>query len=137
MTATPPRPTRPTGRRRPQGEVLPVLPLKDTVVFPDSMSPLVVQRDASVRLLEYAGAEDDRVVLCTVADETIEELDDVTPEDLFRVGTEVVVHRRIALPDGTTRALVQGVRRVRLVGDAKDTEPFFRFEVEPLPDQGD
>ena len=137
--ATAPRRSRPAPKRprRERGEVLPVLPLKDTVVFPDSMSPLVVQREASVRLLEYAGREDDRVVLATVEREDVDDLDDVAPEDLFRVGTEVMVHRRIALPDGTVRALVQGVRRVRLVGPALQTEPFFTFDVVALEDEGD
>jgi ATP-dependent Lon protease len=129
--------TRTSRTRRTRGELLPVLPLLDTVVFPDSMSPLVVQREASVRLLEYAGREDDRVVLVTVENGDVEELDDARPEDLYRIGTEVIVHRRITLPDGTVRALVQGVRRVRLIGDVEQTEPFFTFRVEELDDIGD
>jgi ATP-dependent Lon protease len=128
-------------RRRVRAEELPVLPLKDTVVFPDSMSPLVVQREASVQLLEFAGRDASidgaRVVLATVERADVEDLDDVEPEDLYRIGTEVQVHRRIALPDGTIRALVQGVRRVRLVGDATQREPFFTWRVEPLEDVGD
>ncbi|MEO6867400.1 MAG: endopeptidase La, partial [Gaiellales bacterium] len=81
---------------------------------------------------------DDRVVLVTVENPAVEELDDVTPEDLYRIGTEVVVHRRITLPDGTVRALVQGERRVRLVGKAEHPDDaFFTFEIEPLEDTGD
>ncbi|MCW2927754.1 MAG: ATP-dependent protease La [Thermoleophilia bacterium] len=123
-------------RRRRTLETLPVLPLKDTVVFPDAMSPLVVQRDATIRLLEHAGRESDRIVLATVRTSEIDDLDDVAPDDLYRVGTEAMIHRRITLPDGSVRALVQGVRRVRLVGDATQEEPFFQFQVEPLEDIG-
>jgi ATP-dependent Lon protease len=90
---------------------LPVLPLKETVVFPESMTPLAIGQERSIRLIDDVVGGDRLLALVTVRDESVE-----TPgwDDLYEVGTAAVVHKMIRVPDGTLRILVQGLRRVRL-----------------------
>src|ERR671933_1442483 len=92
-------------------DTLPVLPLKETVVFPESMTPLAIGQDRSVRLIDDVVTGERMLALVTV-----ENADAETPGwgDLYRVGTAAVVHKMIRVPDGTLRILVQGLRRVRL-----------------------
>ena len=92
-------------------EVLPVLPLKDTVVFPESMTPLAIGQERSVTLIDDVIAGDERLLaLVTVRDADIE-----TPgfADLYDVGTAAVIHKMIRVPDGTLRILVQGLKRTK------------------------
>ncbi len=110
---------------------LPVLPLKETVVFPDSMTPLAIGQERSVRLIDDVVGSDRLLALVTVSDEDAE-----TPgwDDLHTVGTAAVVHKMIRVPDGTLRVLVQGVRRIRLerrVGD----DPYLVGEFVEVPDR--
>src|SRR5512143_3087261 len=92
--------------------VLPVLPLKETVVFPQSMTPLAIGQERSVRLIDDVVAGDRILVLATARDASIEspgwdEIDDV--------GTVAIVHKMIKMPDATLRILVGGLHRVRRV----------------------
>ncbi len=110
--------------------VLPVLPLKETVVFPQSMTPLAIGQERSVQLVDEVVSGDRMLALVTVRNEEAE-----TPswDDLYEVGTAAVVQRLIRIPDGTLRILVQGLRRVRLdrrVGD----EPFLVGEFTEVPE---
>src|SRR6185369_6022419 len=91
--------------------VLPVLPLKETVVFPHSMSPLAIGQERSVRLIDDVVAGDRLLALVTVKNTSTE-----SPEwdDLYDVGTVALVHKMIKVPDGTLRILVQGLERIRL-----------------------
>ena len=91
--------------------VLPVLPLKETVVFPQSMAPLAIGQERSVKLIDDVVAGERMLALVTVPDPSIE-----TPmwDDLYQVGTAAIVHKMIRVPDGTLRILVQGLRRIRL-----------------------
>ena len=91
---------------------LPVLPLKETVVFPESMTPLAVGQERSVKLIDDVVSGERMLALFTVENE---EADPPGWDDLYRVGTVAVVHKMIKVPDGTLRILVQGVQRVRLV----------------------
>ena len=109
---------------------LPVLPLKETVVFPESMTPLAVGQERSVKLIDDVVSGERMLALFTVRDTEAE-----TPgwEDLYEVGTVAVVHKMIKVPDGTLRILVQGVQRVRLVERVAD-EPYLVGELDDLPD---
>jgi ATP-dependent Lon protease len=109
---------------------LPILPLKETVVFPDSMTPLAIGQERSVRLIEDVVGGERMLALLTVRDEEVE-----TPGfgDLYTVGTAAVVHKMIRVPDGTLRILVQGVRRIRFVEPVLD-DPYLVGEFVAVAD---
>ena len=109
---------------------LPVLPLKETVVFPDSATPLAIGQERSIKLIDDVVARDRLLALVTVKSEDIEQ-----PgwDDLYGVGTAAIVHKLIKVPDGTLRILVQGVERIRLEGRVQD-DPYFVGEFEQMPD---
>ena len=109
---------------------LPVLPLKETVVFPESMTPLAVGQERSVKLIDDVVSGERMLALFTVENE---EADPPGWDDLYRVGTVAVVHKMIKVPDGTLRILVQGVQRVRLVEPVQD-EPYLVADLEDLPE---
>jgi len=106
----------------------PLLPVRDTVVFPRLLTPLFVGRDQSVRALEAALAADSRLVVATQRDPEVET---PTLDDLYPIGTEVIVGRLLRMPDGTTSILAQGQRRVELV-ELVQAAPFIRVRVRPL-----
>jgi len=109
---------------------LPVLPLKETVVFPQSMTPLAVGQERSIRLIDDVAAGDRLLVLIAARDGDLE-----TPgwDDIFDVGTVAIVHKLIKVPDGTLRILVQGIERVKLE-HRLDEEPYLVGEFAELPD---
>jgi ATP-dependent Lon protease len=111
--------------------VLPVLPLKETVVFPDSMTPLAIGQERSIRLIDDVVARERLLALLAVKNEDVE-----APgwDDLHDVGTAALVHKLIRVPDGTLRILVQGLERVRLLRPLQD-EPYLVAEFAPLPDE--
>jgi ATP-dependent Lon protease len=123
--------------RAPSSEIegtttLPILPLRESVVFPASMTPLAIGQERSVRLIDEAVANDRPIALVT-ARSSEEEAENA--EDLYTVGTSAVIHKMIRVPDGTLRILVQGLDRIRL--DAvEQTEPYLRGRFTPLPDVG-
>jgi ATP-dependent Lon protease len=109
---------------------LPVLPLKDTVVFPDSMTPLAIGQERSIRLVDDVVGGERLLALVTVRDPEVE-----APgwEDLYEIGTAAVVHKMIRVPDGTLRILVQGLRRIRIDEPLGD-DPYLVARVAPVPD---
>jgi ATP-dependent Lon protease len=109
---------------------LPVLPLKDTVVFPESMTPLAIGQDRSVKLIEDVASGDRVLALVTVRNE---EADPPGWDDLHDVGTAAVVHKMIRVPDGTLRILVQGLRRIRLERRVQ-ADPYLVGEFTEVPD---
>ncbi len=109
---------------------LPVLPLRDTVVFPESMSPLAIGQERSIRLVDEAVAGNRLVAL--VASRS-PEIESPGAGDVHTVGTAAVIHRMLRIPDGTLRVLVQGVRRVRLARWVSE-EPYLLGEFEEVPD---
>src|SRR5437764_596933 len=109
---------------------LPVLPLKETVVFPESMTPLAIGQERSIQLIDDVVGGDRLLVLVTVRDT---EADVPTFDDLYEVGTAAIVHKMIRVPDGTLRILVQGLRRVRLERRVLE-EPYLVAEFLELPD---
>ena len=109
---------------------LPLLPLKETVVFPDSMTPLAIGQERSIRLIDDVVGADRELALVTVRNAEAEE-----PgwDDLYEVGIAASVHKLIRVPDGTLRLLVQGIRRIRLV-ERKSGDPYLVGEFEDVPD---
>jgi ATP-dependent Lon protease len=113
---------------------LPVLPLKETVVFPESMTPLAVGQERSIKLIDDVVAGERMLALLTVKDGEDEQPDEQPGwEHVYRVGTVAVVHKLIKVPDGTLRILVQGLHRVRLRAPVGD-DPYLVGEFEALPD---
>ncbi len=116
---------------RATGELLPVLPLRDIVVFPHMIVPLFVGREKSVRALEAVMKEDKQILL--VAQKNASQ-DDPSSDEIYRVGTVSTILQLLKLPDGTVKVLVEGVHRAR-IESFKETEQFFTAFVEPMPDE--
>jgi ATP-dependent Lon protease len=110
---------------------LPVLPLRDTVLFPNSFMPLAVAREASVRLIDEATASGRMIAVFTQREASIEE---PLQEDLFPVGTATHIHKMFKLPDGSLRLIVQGLSRVRLERITQ-THPYLRAAVTAADEQ--
>jgi ATP-dependent Lon protease len=112
---------------------LPVLPLKETVVFPDSMTPLAIGQERSIRLVDDVVGGERLLALVAVRDSEVE-----TPgwADLYEIGTAAVVHKMIRVPDGTLRILVQGLRRIRLDEPVTD-DPYLVARFTPVPDEAE
>ena len=104
---------------------LPVLPLRDTVLFPNSFMPLAVAREASVRLIDEATTMGRMIGVFTQRDATVEE---PLQEDLYPIGTATHIHKMFKLPDGSLRLIVQGLARVSLERLVQ-TRPYLRGAV--------
>ncbi len=113
------------------GELLPVLPLRDIVMFPHMIVPLFVGREKSVRALEAVMKEDKQILLVAQRNAT---QDDPASADIYNVGTVSTILQLLKLPDGTVKVLVEGGRRATIAG-FKETESYFEAFVEPLVDQ--
>ena len=111
-----------------RGDILPVLPLRDIVVFPHMIVPLFVGREKSVRALEAVMKDDKQILL--VAQKNAGQ-DDPGADDLFQIGTISTVLQLLKLPDGTVKVLVEGGRRARVAG-YKETAPYFEAFVEKI-----
>src|SRR6476619_5173112 len=109
---------------------LPILPLRDTVLFPNSFMPLAVARESSVRLIDDAIANGKLIAVFTQRDAAIEEPGQA---DLFPVGTATHIHKMFKLPDGSLRLIVQGLARLRLEAVVA-THPYLRARVSAAPD---
>jgi ATP-dependent Lon protease len=111
-------------------ETLPVLPLKEMVVFPDSATPLAVGQERSIALIDDVVGRDRMLALVTAKDSEVEQ-----PgwDDLYDIGTAAIVHRLIRVPEGTLRILVQGLERIRLESRVKD-EPYLVGQFSEQPD---
>jgi ATP-dependent Lon protease len=110
---------------------LPILPLKDTVVFPEAVTPLAIGQERSIKLVEDVVSGDRLLALVTVKDP---EADQPGWDDLYEVGTAAVIHKMIKVPDGTLRILVQGLKRSRLDRQVQ-TDPYLVGEFVELPDE--
>lgn len=111
--------------------IMPVLPLRDIVVFPHMIVPLFVGRDKSVRALEEV-MDADKQILLAAQREASE--DDPSPEQVYEVGTVANIMQMLKLPDGTVKVLVEGVARARVASYTK-TDEFFEAEAEILVDE--
>ncbi|HEX2125379.1 MAG TPA: endopeptidase La, partial [Thermoleophilaceae bacterium] len=112
-------------------EALPILPLRDSVPFPETLTPLAIGQERSIRLVNdvLAGSR----MLAMVASRDPEN-ENPGPDALYRVGVAGVVARMLKVPDGTLRILVHGAQRVR-IGDFIATEPYFVARIEEAPDE--
>ncbi len=104
---------------------LPILPLRDTVLFPNSFMPLAVARESSVRLIDDAIANGKLIAVFTQRDAAIEE---PGQDDLYPVGTATHIHKMFKLPDGSLRLIVQGLARLKL-DQVVETQPYLRARV--------
>jgi ATP-dependent Lon protease len=116
---------------KPIPAALPVLPLREIVPYPDTLTPLAVGQDRSVRLVNEVLSGERMLVLVASRDPEKEE---PGPADLYDVGVAGIVARMLKVPDGTIRILVQGTERVR-IGDYVAEEPYLVARIEALPDE--
>ncbi len=107
---------------------VPMMPVRDMVIFPQQMTPFIVGREASVRALEEALAGEKKIFLSTQHDASI---DDPKPEEIYAVGTLANIVQSVKLPDGNIKVLVEGVERARALSITTD-EGFFRANLRLL-----
>ena len=122
-----PLPKDPTEKESPAVRRIPVLPVRDTVLFPHAVLPLTVGRESSIQLIESLGEE--RTIV--VAAQLDARLDSPKPSDLHAVGTLATVHKVVRMPNQSRFVFTEGVERVRLVRYSQ-TEPFMVAEIETL-----
>jgi ATP-dependent Lon protease len=108
---------------------VPMMPVRDMVIFPQMMTPFIVGREASVRALEEALAGEKKIFLATQHDASV---DDPKPEEIYQIGTLANIVQSVKLPDGNIRVLVEGTERAKVVQVTSD-EGFFRATVRVLP----
>jgi ATP-dependent Lon protease len=114
----------------PLPKALPILPLRDMVTFPDTLTPLAVGQERSMRLVNDVLSGERMLVMVASRDP---ELDEPGPDQLYDVGVAGIVARMLKVPDGTIRILVQGTERVR-ISDYVTEDPYLVARIEPLPD---
>jgi ATP-dependent Lon protease len=110
--------------------ILPLLAVRDVVVFPNMVLPLFVGRETSVLAIEAALAQDRLLFLATQKDQTIEEPD---PDDIYGMGTVSLILRMLKLPDGRLKILVQGKAKARIQHYLRE-RPYFQVTVEEVPE---
>lgn len=109
---------------------LPILPVRDIVVFPYMIIPLFVGREISIKAIEYALSKDRMILLLTQKDLSLE---NPAVEDLYRIGTVGMIMRMLKLPDGRVKILVQGLAKAR-VKQFATSETFFSADIEKIED---
>jgi len=125
-----------TQREKFETKKLPMMPIRDVVIFPSMMTPFVVGRESSVRALEEALAGDKKIFLATQHDASI---DEPKPHEIFQVGTVVNIVQSLKLPDGNIKVLVEGLERAKIL-QVVDTDGYFeatvrtaKYSTEPTP----
>ncbi len=112
-------------------EVLPIMPLRNTVVFPHQVIPLAVGREKSLNLLNHLDEETKVIGLIAQRDGRVE---DPVVEDLYTWGTAAMILKKFKMPDGSEQIIVQGLYRFKLL-EMTQTEPFFMGKVQQMPDE--
>ena len=115
-------------RETAESRKMPMLPIRDVVIFPYMMTPFVVGRESSVRALEEALIGDKRIFLATQHDASV---DEPSARDIYKVGTIVTIVQSLKLPDGNIKVLVEGVERGKILS-LSDEDGFFRAVVRPI-----
>src|ERR1700755_817757 len=111
-------------------ETLPVVPLRDVVVFPHMMMPFVIGRPSSTRALEHALATDKQIFLAAQPDASNA---DPQPADIYTMGCVANIVQSLKLPDGNIKVLVEGIERARAV-EWKEDKGFYRGVVKGVPE---
>src|SRR5512138_1188635 len=109
--------------------LLPILPVRDTVLFPHAVLPLTVGRESSVHLINSLG-EDKTIVVVAQREARV---DSPTPTDLFHIGTLAVVHKVVKMPNQSLFVFAEGLERVT-IGEYTQLSPFMRGTVETIPE---
>ncbi|MCZ6491230.1 MAG: endopeptidase La [Acidobacteria bacterium] len=117
-----------SNQEKTESRKMPMLPIRDVVIFPHMMTPFVVGRESSVRALEEALVGDKRIFLATQHDASV---DEPGPNDIYQVGTIVTIVQSLKLPDGNIKVLVEGVERGKVLS-MSDEDGFFRAVVHPI-----
>ena len=112
-------------------QILPVLPLRGLVVFPQTAVPLTIGQTRSIRLVDDVMASDERLIALVTSRDP--DLETPKPENLYQVGTVAMVHRMFRAPDGTIRLVVQGLARCQLVNFLQE-EPYLKAEIQVIPE---
>src|SRR6186713_3153064 len=110
-------------------ETLPIVPLRDVVVFPHMMMPFVIGRPSSTRALEHALGKDKKIFLAAQHDAAI---DEPQPNDIYTMGCVANIVQSLKLPDGNIKVLVEGIERARAV-EWKEDKGFYRVVVKVVP----
>ncbi|HLI34658.1 MAG TPA: LON peptidase substrate-binding domain-containing protein, partial [Terriglobia bacterium] len=113
------------GREKTDARTLPMMPIRDVVIFPYMMTPFVVGRESSISALEEALAGDKKIFLATQHDASV---DDPKPNEIYQVGTISNIVQSLKLPDGNIKVLVEGVERGKILKITQD-EGYFRVTV--------
>ena len=114
-----------TSKEKFESKKLPMMPIRDVVIFPHMMTPFVVGRESSVRALEEALAADKKIFLATQHDASI---DEPKSNEIYQVGTIVNIVQSLKLPDGNIKVLVEGIERGRLL-QATDADGYMQASV--------
>src|SRR6202453_717174 len=114
-----------TSKEKSDTKRLPMMPIRDVVIFPYMMTPFVVGRESSVRALEEAMAGEKKIFLATQHDASI---DEPKPNEIYTVGTVVNIVQSLKLPDGNIKVLVEGVERGKIL-QVTETEGFMQASV--------
>lgn len=118
-----------SAREKSESRRLPMMPIRDVVIFPHMMTPFVVGRESSVRALEEAFMGDKKIFLATQHDASV---DEPRPEDIYQVGTIASIVQHVRMPDGNIKVLVEGVERAKIIS-VSDDEGYFRAMVRTYP----
>ena len=105
--------------------LLPLLPLRDIVVFPNMVVPLFVGRDKSITALSEVMKNDKKIILATQKNS---EVDDPGKNDIFNFGCQCSILQLLKLPDGTVKVLVEGIKRVKIL-DFSDDKKFISCKI--------
>ncbi|HLW83014.1 MAG TPA: endopeptidase La [Candidatus Acidoferrales bacterium] len=116
-------------REKSETKRVPMMPVREIVIFPQMMNPFIVGREASVRALEEALAGEKKIFLATQHDASV---DDPRPDEIYQVGTLANIVQSVKLPDGNIKVLVEGAERAKIVQVTND-EGFFRATVRIIP----
>src|SRR3954463_12099245 len=114
-----------TSKEKSDSRKLPMMPIRDVVIFPHMMTPFVVGRESSVRALEEALAGDRKIFLATQHDASV---DEPRPDEIFSVGTVANIVQSLRQSDGNIKVLVEGVERGKILSVSED-EGYFRATV--------